>query len=160
MGFSLFFSSQSSKVRVINRVVAKLMDLLLVIVVGTLLPRPLGPLLGFAYSLIADGMRFGSFRGQSVGKRIMGLRVIQVYTRKPATLRDSVLRNSPVGVATFFAIIPLWGWLILVLIGLPLMIMEIYLMVTVETGHRLGDVMGDTEVIEFKPGKSKTASLE
>lgn len=160
MGFSLFFSSQSSKVRVINRVVAKLMDLLLVIVVGTLLPRPLGPLLGFAYSLIADGMHFGSFRGQSVGKRIMGLRVIQVYNRKPATLRDSVLRNSPVGVATFFAIIPLWGWLILVLIGLPLMIMEIYLMVTVETGHRLGDVMGDTEVIEFKPGKSKTASLE
>jgi hypothetical protein len=30
------------------------------------------------------------------------------------------------------------------------MIMEIYLMVSVETGHRLGDVMGDTEVIEVK----------
>lgn len=159
MGFSLTFSSESSKVRVLNRVVAKLMDLLLVIVMGILLPRPLGPLLGFTYSLIADGMSFGPFRGQSVGKRLMGLRVIQVYTQKSATLRDSVLRNSPVGVATFFAIIPLWGWLILVLIGLPLMIMEIYLMVTVETGHRLGDVMGDTEVIEFKPAKSKTTSL-
>ena len=27
------------------------------------------------------------------------------------------------------------------------MAMEIYLMITVETGHRLGDVMGDTEVV-------------
>jgi hypothetical protein len=38
--------------------------------------------------------------------------------------------------------------IILGLIGLPLMVMEVYLMISVETGHRLGDVMGDTEVIE------------
>jgi hypothetical protein len=30
------------------------------------------------------------------------------------------------------------------------MLMEIYLMLRVEDGHRLGDVMGDTEVIEFR----------
>lgn len=143
------------KVGVLNRVIAKLMDLFLVIILGMVIPRPLGPLLGFGYSLIADGIRLGTFRGQSVGKKLMGLRVVQVQTRKPATLRDSILRNSPVGVATFFAIIPLWGWLILVLIGLPLMIMEIYLMATVETGHRLGDVMGDTEVVETKINRSK-----
>jgi hypothetical protein len=28
--------------------------------------------------------------------------------------------------------------------------MEVYLMLSVETGHRLGDVMGDTEVVELK----------
>ena len=54
--------------------------------------------------------------------------------------------------ATFFAIIPIWGWLILALIGVPLMLMEIYLMLSVETGHRLGDVMGDTEVIQARHG--------
>jgi hypothetical protein len=38
----------------------------------------------------------------------------------------------------------------LILIGLPLMIMEVYLMLTVGTGQRLGDVMGDTEVIDVR----------
>ena len=33
---------------------------------------------------------------------------------------------------------------------LPLMVMEVYLILSVESGHRLGDVMGDTEVVEAK----------
>ncbi|MCM2321704.1 MAG: RDD family protein [Oligoflexia bacterium] len=143
--------SATAKVNVMNRVAAKMIDILLIIAVAAILPYPLGPLLGFLYSLVADGLSFGPFSGQSVGKRIMKLRVVHVRTRAPATYRDSLLRNTPVGVATFFAIIPVWGWLILVLLGVPLMIMEVYLMVSVEAGHRLGDVMGDTEVIEYKP---------
>ena len=84
----------------------------------------------------------------------MRLQVVHTLRRQPANARDSVYRNAPVGVATFFALIPVWGWLILCLIGVPLMLMEVYLMVSVETGHRLGDVMGDTEVIEKTPEKS------
>jgi len=149
--------SSKAKVSVINRVTAKIIDLVIVMLVAAVLPRPLGPLLGFLYSLGADGMRVGPFHGgQSVGKKLMKLKVVQVRTGQPARLKDSALRNAPVGVATFFSIIPLWGWLILALIGIPLMIMEIYLMLTVETGHRLGDVMGDTEVIEFKPEHEAT----
>ncbi len=136
------------KVSVLNRVVAKLIDLAFVIGLVSVLPYPLGPLLGFLYSLFADGLRWGGFRGQSLGKRFLKLRVVHKDTRKPATLKDSALRNAPVGVATFFSFIPVWGWLVLVLIGVPLMLMEVYLMLSVATGHRLGDVMGDTEVIE------------
>ncbi len=137
-----------AKVGVVNRVVAKMIDLVIVIGVAAILPYPLGPLLGFLYSLFADGIHFKGLQGQSIGKRAMGLQVLNVKTGKTATYRDSALRNAPVGVATFFAIIPVWGWLILGLIGIPLMIMEIYLMATVEAGHRLGDVMGDTEVVQ------------
>jgi uncharacterized RDD family membrane protein YckC len=137
----------SSKVSTATRVAAKMIDLFLVIAVAALLPYPIGPLVGFAYSVVADGISGGGFKGQSLGKKLLKLRVINTATRGPASYRDSVLRNAPVGVATFFAIIPIWGWLILGLIGLPLMVMEIYLMVSVESGHRLGDVMGDTEVI-------------
>ncbi|MCM2277546.1 MAG: RDD family protein [Oligoflexia bacterium] len=137
------------KVGVLNRVSAKMIDILLIIGVAAILPYPLGPLLAFLYSLLADGLNFGPFAGQSVGKRLMRLQVVNVKTRKPASYRDSMLRNTPVGVATFFAIIPVWGWLILVLVGVPLMVMEIYLMMSVEAGHRLGDVMGDSEVIEL-----------
>jgi hypothetical protein len=52
-----------------------------------------------------------------------------------------------VGLCTFFAIIPIWGWIILFLVGIPLMAIEIYLLARVETRQRLGDVMADTEVV-------------
>ena len=129
-----------------NRVAAKLVDLFLVILVAAVLPRVLGPLLGFFYSVVADGFQFKSFQGQSVGKKLFGLKVINRKTHQPASYRDSIIRNSPVGFSTFFAIIPIWGWIILFLVGLPLMVMEVYLIARVESGHRLGDVMADTEV--------------
>lgn len=138
------------RVSLVSRVIAKLIDIAIVMLLAAVLPHPVGPLLGFLYSLVCDGMRFWVFDAQSVGKKLMGLKVVSLSRGGPATIKDSVLRNAPVGVATFFAIIPIWGWLILGLIGLPLMAMEIYLMITVETGHRLGDVMGDTEVVREK----------
>ena len=147
MVFSLPIQSRI-KTSVVNRIMAKLIDLGLAFVIGGILPRPIGPFLGFLYSILADGMTFWKFNGQSAGKYVMKLKVVDRVSRRPVSYRNSVLRNAPVGVATFFAIIPVWGWLILALVGLPLMVMEIYLMMSVETGHRLGDVMGDSEVVE------------
>lgn len=142
-------SGPMAKVSVVNRVIAKVIDLAIVLLLVGFI-YPVGPLLGFLYSVCADSLNIGGLQGQSVGKKLLKLQVVHIPDRKRASLRDSILRNAPVGVATFFGIIPVWGWLILGLIGLPLMIMEVYLMITVETGHRLGDVMGDTEVIERK----------
>jgi uncharacterized RDD family membrane protein YckC len=139
--------SARGQVHVFNRIAAKMIDLALVFFVAMILPYPFGPLLGFLYSILGDGLDFKGRAGASLGKRMMGLRVVQVINQRPATWRDSALRNTPVGVATFFAIIPVWGWLIAGLIGLPLMFIEVYLILTVETGHRLGDVMADTEVV-------------
>lgn len=135
------------KPTVLNRVIAKLVDLLIVFMVGAFLPRFIGPLLGFLYSVFADGIQFQGLRGQSLGKRLFGLAVVNSLTGKPAAFRESLIRNIPVGLATFFAIIPIWGWVILVLVGIPLMMMEIYLMIRVESQERLGDVMADTRVI-------------
>lgn len=137
-----------NRVFVVNRIVAKLIDLLLVFTVAVVLPYPLGPLCGFLYSVLGDGISWKGRGSASLGKRIFGLRVIHCLEKKPAQLKDSLLRNAPVGVATFFAIIPVWGWLIAVLVGLPLMVIEVYLILTAESGHRLGDVMADTEVVE------------
>ncbi len=138
------------QVSVISRVMAKMIDLVVVMALGALIKYPLGPFVGFFYSIAADGMNFGPFVGQSVGKKFSGLRVVSTKRKAPADMRDSILRNAPVGVATFFAIIPVWGWLILGLIGLPLMLMEIYLMLTRAFGQRLGDVMANTEVLEVE----------
>lgn len=142
---------QASAVRlkVAHRVFAKLIDLSLVTFLAAFVLYPVGPLMGFLYSLLGDGMQKGPFRGQSLGKKLMGLQVLHTLRQEPANYRDSMFRNAPVGVATFFGFIPVWGWLILGLIGVPLMVIEIYLMLRIEKGHRLGDVMADTEVIEI-----------
>jgi uncharacterized RDD family membrane protein YckC len=155
------------RVSLFSRILAKFVDLLLVFALAAFLPYPFGPFAGFVYSLVADGTKLGSFRGQSIGKKLFKLRVVQIVTRnvaepgsggfgeaaslvkemRPPSMRACCLRNAPVGIATFFGIIPIWGWLILGLVGIPMMVIEIYLMATVARGHRLGDVMGDTEVI-------------
>ena len=155
------------QVKLLNRVLAKVIDLLIVFALAAILPYPVGPMAGFLYSLIADTLSLGGDRGQSIGKKIFKLKVVQIVTknvsepgsggmgeaetlvkeRRPVSIRASCLRNAPVGVATFFGIIPIWGWIILGIVGIPLMLIEIYLMATVAHGHRLGDVMGDTEVI-------------
>ncbi|MGK5087538.1 RDD family protein [Bdellovibrionota bacterium FG-2] len=147
------------RVSVLNRVVAKSIDLVLVIAVSIAFPYPVGPLVGFLYSLFADGITRAGFHGQSLGKRVLNLRVVSTKRGGSATFRDSLLRNAPVGIATFFALIPVWGWLILILVGIPLMLIEVYLMATVAAGHRLGDVLGDTEVVESHAPKKYQDTL-
>lgn len=132
------------------RIIAKIFDFIVFVFLAAVFPRPFGPLVGFLYSILGDGFRLNNFQGQSIGKVIMSLQVVNIKNAKPIGFRESAIRNAPLGVATFFSIIPLWGWIILGLLGIPLMVMEIYLMFTVETGLRLGDVMADTVVIKGK----------
>lgn len=133
------------------RILAKFIDLFVVMFVSAVLIYPVGPLLGFLYSLFCDGIHYKGWEGQSVGKKILKLQAMAVEdgrVTRPVGWKRSVLRNLPVGVATFFAIIPIWGWVILLLVGVPLVILEIYLMQTAEQGRRLGDVMASTRVVE------------
>lgn len=140
-----------AKVSTLTRCIAKGVDLCVIVLLSIILPYPLGVLLGFIYTLIHDGIR----RGQSLGKYLFQLKVINLKDNEPCSLRDSVIRNAPLGVATFFGIIPFWGWIILILLGLPLVALEVYLMMTLENGGRLGDVMADTKVSEAPRYSSK-----
>lgn len=148
--FSVLSASPQTKSFVLNRVAAKLIDISVLFLSAMILPYPIGPIGGFLYTVFCDGIGFKKFQGQSLGKKLLKLQVVQQKSGAPIGWKHSALRNAPVGFATFFAIIPVWGWLILFLIGLPLMMMEVYLILTAAQGHRLGDVMADTEVIELK----------
>jgi uncharacterized RDD family membrane protein YckC len=133
---------------VAQRVAAKLVDLLIVGLMGVVIPIPLiAPVAGFVYSILGDGLSSWGFAGQSVGKRLMGLRVVRQDSGRPIGVREALVRNLPVGVATFFAIIPLWGWIICILVGVPLMLLEILLMLRMEGETRLGDIMAGTRVV-------------
>jgi uncharacterized RDD family membrane protein YckC len=117
------------------------------VLISVLLIFPIGPLFGFFYSLVADGLEMGPFRRQSVGKKLLGLEVVNSKTHARISYRDSAIRNAPIGVATFFGLIPVWGWLIVFLLGLPLVAFEIYLLTRTQgQGYRWGDVMAETEV--------------
>lgn len=129
-----------------SRVVAKAIDLLVMVACGIILPRVIGPLIGFAYSLLADALTVGELKNQSLGKRALGIRVVRLSGDK-LNFRDSAIRNAPIGVATFFGIIPIWGWVILAVLGIPLFALELYLLMRAERHRRLGDVMAETEVV-------------
>ncbi|MBI3542878.1 MAG: RDD family protein [Deltaproteobacteria bacterium] len=146
--------ANTAKVSTLTRCIAKGVDLCVIILLSVVLPYPVGVLLGFGYTLVHDGVH----KGQSLGKWLFQLKVMNLKTNEPCTLRESVIRNAPLGVATFFGIIPFWGWIILVLLGIPLVALEVYLMVTLPNGGRLGDVMGDTHVVEAPRGSKAPKS--
>lgn len=136
------------KVAVTSRLYAKMIDLLVFMFFATLIPYPFGPIVGFLYSILADALPIAFFRGQSLGKKMFKLRVISTsQDHLNPSVKQVVLRNAPIGISTFFSLIPIWGWIFTGLVGFPLFLIEFYLMKTKENGERLGDAMGDTRVI-------------
>ena len=127
------------KAQVLNRFVAKLIDLLIVAAVTKLVP-PVGVLAGLAYLLLADG--FGG--GRSVGKRLIGLHTIVPSTRDPAGFRESIIRNLPCALAQLAFEVPYVGW-----IGWGVILsIEALLIVGNAQGRRLGDELAKTQVLE------------
>lgn len=127
---------------VLNRLIGKAIDLTIVIALAAVPLYPAGPLAAFLYILIGDGL----MQGRSLGKRVVGLRVFNTATGKPATFQDSITRNSTVAIPVLFFMIPIVGWLLWFLIGIPILAIEIYLMTRLEQHARLGDTMADTQV--------------
>lgn len=77
-----------------RRVVARCIDLLVALAPLLLVPRThprAGELLSAALLLCGDSL-FGP--GRSLGKRIAGLRVMALSTRRPAGTRESMTRNA------------------------------------------------------------------
>jgi len=129
-----------------TRIAAKFVDILFLFVLGRLLPVLLAAVLGVLYIMLADGFQRGTWRSQSLGKKLFGIRVYSRISQEPAGFRESMIRNSPFGFAVFFGMIAIWGWILLIFIGIPLILIEIFLLFRVETRQRLGDVMADTEI--------------
>lgn len=133
-------------VSIFSRFLAKAIDCLLIVAIfllGGALSDWVGVSLSAAWCAGLDA--WGG--GQSIGKRIMGLGVIDVSTALPCGFRNSFLRNFPLVLGIVMASSSyLWGFLLLV--AVPLLFLEVYLLLTLESGVRLGDVLGNTRVVE------------
>lgn len=134
---------QYTKAEGIPRAIAKIIDLVLIIALA-LIYNPIGPIVAIFYSIFSDAID-----GKSLGKRLVGLQVLNVVNKTPGGIKESIIRNIPIVIFIFFASIPVF-WILLILIGIPLLILELYLFWTLETKNRIGDILADTTVIETK----------
>jgi uncharacterized RDD family membrane protein YckC len=134
---------RSDRATLFHRVFARLIDLFIASFLATGFIYPAGPAFALAYVLLGDAL----FSGQSIGKRLIGLRVISLHSSEPVEFKQSAIRNLPFGTAFFFALLPVWGWIICLIVGIPLLLLEFILIMRLSSGFRLGDVMADTAVI-------------
>jgi uncharacterized RDD family membrane protein YckC len=137
-----YFLKSAIRTARLARLLAKAIDLFIVILISIFF-GPIGILLGLIYIAIADSLQ----NGQSVGKRVIGFAVVSMEDGNPCNIKQSFIRNLPIIIPLFFAIIPIWGWFFAAIIGIPLILLEVYLLYTLDSGHRLGDVMADTTVV-------------
>lgn len=127
------------KAQVLNRGIAKLIDLLIVAAAGQIIV-PVGFLGGLAYILIADGFA----GGRSIGKRLIGLQAVLPDRREAVGFRESIIRNLPFAVAQLAFAIPYVGWLV----AAAIIAFEAVLILGNEQGRRLGDEVAGTQVLD------------
>ena len=127
------------KAQVLNRGIAKLIDLLIVAAAGQMFV-PVGFLGGLAYILIADGFA----GGRSIGKRLIGLQTVLPDRREAAGFRESIIRNLPFAVAQVAFAVPYVGWLV----SAAIIAFEAVLILGNVQGRRLGDEVAGTQVLD------------
>ena len=128
------------KAQVLNRLIAKLLDLFLAAAASVLVP-PVGWLGGLAYLLLADGFS----GGRSIGKRVVGLQTVVMPTHDVSGFKESIIRNLPLAIAYLVFPLPYYvGWaLAACVVGF-----EALLVIGNEQGHRLGDEIARTQVLD------------
>lgn len=128
-----------AKASTLNRVIARFIDILVTLLLARL-PDYVGFLAGITYIGVADGL----MGGRSIGKRVIGLRVLYSKDGRSADYRASILRNSPMGLLFMLFYIPFVGWVISCL-GLCF---ELLLIIGSPEGRRLGDEIAATVVVD------------
>lgn len=132
-----------AKVDVWKRLLAACFDGVPAVVAWMLYART-GSLLAIVAALVYLFLRDG-IGGQSLGKLLVGLVVVNVRTGLPANVKDSALRN-------IFVLIP--G------ANVVAVVLETLTMVRDPQGQRLGDRLAHTQVIEGLGAKDLAASFE
>ena len=136
-------SNKQKKADLTHRFLAKFIDGLIASAFYLIL-FPVGVLMGVTYLIIADGL----FGGRSLGKRIIGLKVINIEDGGRITFKQSMIRNALFGIILLFSIVPYLGWVLIFTLGLLVIIFEIYYVIVDENGLRVGDLAAGTMVID------------
>jgi uncharacterized RDD family membrane protein YckC len=107
---------------------------------------PAGIVIALLYLLFADGM----LQGQSLGKKLFGVKAVYLPTGAGTRHRDSVLRNSPWGLVIVLSMMPDLGFKAFVAGCVVVGGIEAWRCWRDPDGHRLGDVWAQTQVVDGK----------
>lgn len=132
-------SGEFKRAGLLLRAIAKTLDFIIIAAAVEVIPKA-GFFAGLAYLLIGDGL----FDGRSLGKKLIGLRVVSADTDKPCTFKDSILRNSIFGIGYLLYKIPWFGWIFIVIVS----IFEFIILLGSKDGMRLGDEIAKTNVVK------------
>ena len=142
-----------SKADPVKRIIAFVIDAIISMIIG-LIPL-VGGIIGALYMLLRDALPIEALAYKSVGKKLLKLSVVNV--EDPSAKIDyaaSAKRNWMFAlgpIMLFFVFIPVFGWIIDILLGIALLILLIIEIVKIfsdEKGVRLGDKTAGTMVIE------------
>jgi uncharacterized RDD family membrane protein YckC len=129
-------------------VIAKVIDLLIAGILS-IAGWP-GVFAGAAYLAISDGF----FTGQSVGKKLIGLRVLVTPpggdNLRRCEFRESLIRNGGFAVLLILAQLPLLSVLFAPL-ALVIAAIELYFVWFDDAGVRIGDIFAGSRVTEAVP---------
>jgi len=121
------------------RAVAGFIDLLIIMGL-TRLPDVIGFLSASGYLLVRDGL----LERQSIGKKLIGLRVISSDDPEfVITYRESIIRNVPLVIAYILFLLPYAGWIL----GPAVFGIECLTALGNERGMRIGDMLARTCVV-------------
>jgi uncharacterized RDD family membrane protein YckC len=139
-------SEELKRAGLLLRTIAKILDFIIIAAAIEIVPKA-GFFAGLAYLLIGDGF----FDGQSLGKKLIGLRVVSAESEKPCTFRDSILRNSTFAVGFILSRVLWFGWVFIVIVS----IFEFILLLGSREQMRLGDEFAKTVVIDSPQAKQE-----
>ena len=134
------------KADVSKRVIAFLIDLAVYVVILILLYFWLGlgdyltGLIAGLYIVFRDGL----FNGQSIGKKLMRQRVINLAADSACSFTDSAKRNVILYLPNLFRFVHFLGGII----GLVIVALELYFIFSNEKALRWGDQFADTQVLD------------
>lgn len=132
-------SDELKRASLLLRIFAKVLDFILIAAVAEVVPKA-GFYAGLLYLLISDGL----FDGRSVGKLLIGLRVVSIASHEPCSMKESIVRNAPLGAGLLLYKLPWIGWIFIVLVSL----VEFLILLGSKNGMRLGDELAKTSVVE------------
>ncbi len=138
-----------------NRLIARAIDIVIVLALMEIIPG-VGYLAGFTYLLLADGL----FKGRSIGKKLLGIKVVISDKNSEEGLeisyKESIFRNFPFAAAYLLAgifwHIPVVGEFLSFIVVAAVLVLESLIMLGSEKGKRFGDEVAKTQVVIDKQG--------
>ena len=123
-----------------TRTVAGFIDLLIVVGLARL-PDVIGYLAAMGYILVRDGL----FDRQSVGKKVVGLRVASADgPGRAVSFREAIIRNMPLAAAFLLFRVPYAGWVL----GPLALGVEGLAALGDDRGMRIGDLLARTHTVQ------------